>query len=181
MQPSTLPAELVVRSDNQKLRGRFQLVLLMHVALAVIFLAAAGVIGSMGTMGFFVWVWVILIAGQIFQIALQCYVWGGRLAINQPITMSAWGMELQTQQGTVKLPWATVSGVRVRSALGNRSIQVRVHPQAVPGQNGVDADPAYWPRLLKKGALIGEVGLAPGFETILPAIQAYGQGRVPIS
>ena len=103
-----------------------------------------------------------------------------RLAINQPLTLDAWGLEFQGQQGTVRVPWEAVPQVRQKSQLGQPLLSFMLHPEAMPGQNGVEADPAYWPRYQKRGLLLGGLGLVPGFETILPAIQHYSQGRTQI-
>lgn len=94
--------------------------------------------------------------------------------------MDSWGLEFQGQQGTVKVPWEAVPEVRQKAVLGNQLLSFQLHPQAMPGQNGVESDPAYSGRYQKKGLQLGSVGLVPGFETILPAIQHYSQGRTRI-
>lgn len=182
MQPAALPAELVVRSDNAVLRGRFRLVLVMNAVLVLFALAMIGVISMLEFEGVrnFVWVFIILVIGPVFQIAYQCYHWGGRLAISRPLTLDGWGLEFHGQQGTVRVPWEAVQEVRQRSLLGQQLLTFVVHPQAVPGQHGIEADPVFWSRYQKKGLALGSAGLVPGFETILPAIQHYSQGRTRI-
>lgn len=154
----------------------------MNAVLVLFALAAIGLISTLDVEGIggFVWVFMILVIGPVFQIAFHCYHWGGRLAINQPLTLDGWGLEFQGQQGTIKVPWEAVPEVRRKSVLGQQQLTFMLHPQAVPGQNGVEADPHYWPRYLKKGLALGNLGLVPGFETILPAIQHYSQGRTRI-
>ena len=182
MQAAAVPPELVVRSDNAKLRGRFRAILIMHGSLTIFVLGALTFISTSDSdiMRSFSLVWVILLAGQIFQIAIHSYSWGSRLAISQPLTMDSWGLEFQGQQGTVKVPWEAVPEVRQKAVLGNQLLSFQLHPQAMPGENGVEGDPAYWKRYQKKGLLLGSIGLVPGFETILPAIQHYSQGRTRI-
>lgn len=186
MQPAAVPPELVVRSDNAKLRARFRAILIMHVLLLVIMLASLGLLGAAGLLGedglrYAVWVFVILIAGQVFQIGMHCFHWGSRLAISQPLTLDGWGLEFQGQQGTVRVPWEAVTEIRQRAVLGNRILAFMLHPEAVPGQNGVEGDSTYWRRYQKSGLQLGAIGLVPGFETILPAVQHYSQGRTRIA
>jgi len=182
MHPAAAPPELVVRSDTTALRGRFRTVLVLHGVLTLAMLAAVVllVLASEQALRAFVVVFLILLAGQIFQIAFQCYHWGGRLAISRPLTMDGWGLELQSQQGTVRLPWEAVSEVRQKLQLGQPLLTFVLHPQAMPGHHGVEADPASWRGYQKRGLLLGGTGLAPGAETILPAIQHYSQGRTRI-
>ncbi|GAB2617350.1 hypothetical protein [Pseudactinotalea suaedae] len=183
MQPAAAPPELVVRSDLAALHRRFRTVLILHGVLTLALLAAVVllVLTSEQALRSFVVVFLLLLASQIFQIAFQCYHWGGRLAISRPLTIDGWGMELQSQQGTVRLPWEAVVEVRRKVQLGQPLLRFVLHPQAMPGQVGVEADPASWAGYQKRGLLLGGTGLLPGVETILPAIQHYSQGRTRIA
>ncbi|WP_420114315.1 hypothetical protein [Pseudactinotalea sp.] len=182
MQPAAAPPELVVRSDNAALRSRFHLLLILNSVLVALSLVMIGVIGSLDLEGVrhFVWVFIVIAIGPILQIGLQCYLWGGRLAITRPLTLDGWGVEVHGQQGTVRVPWEAVTEVRQKAVLGQQLISFMLHPQATPGQNGVEADPAHWPRYRKRGLQLAAHGLVPGFETIFPAVQHYSQGRAPI-
>jgi hypothetical protein len=164
------------------LRGKFRNVLILYGVVIVVMFAAIVLftLAPEQMLRSFIYVFIILLAGQIFQLALQCYHWGGRLAISQPVTMDSWGLEFQGHQGALRLPWEAVPEVRQRLLLGQPLLTFVLHPQAMPGENGVEADPARWSRYQKKGLVLGGVGLIPGFETILPAIQHYSQGRTRI-
>lgn len=182
MNPTSLSADaLTVRTDVAPLRKRFRFVLALH---AVLVALCFGMIVWVSTndlpLGIFVWSFLVILLGEIVQIGVQCYYWGGRMAITEPLTIDAWGLELHSQQGVIRLPWQAVTAVRLRRWMGTEVIAVGVHPQAVPGQYGVEGDAKAWPRLRKRGVFLGERGLQPGFAVILSAMQHYSQGRVPI-
>src|SRR3546814_19151778 len=72
--------------------------------------------------------------------------WSSDVFSSDLLTLDGWGLELQGQQGTVRVPWEAVQEVRQRSLLGQQLLTFVVHPPAVPGQHGIEADPVYWSR-----------------------------------
>lgn len=125
-----------------------------------------------------VYVFIILLAGEIFQIGIFCFTFGARLAITEPLTVTPWGLVLQTQQGTVRLPWEAVVRVRSTRVLLQPGLAFIVHPRAVPGQRGVEGEAAHWRRYTTKGVLLGASGLRTDTRGILAAVRAHS--HVPI-
>lgn len=181
---SSAPAdEFVVRSDNGPLVRRFRLILVLLGTLTVLFLVAAGLVAMSDVAGirFLVWMLLILALGNVLQLVAQAYVWGGRLAITRPLVVGSRGIEAHTQQGSVVLPWPAVTGIERTRRLGQPMMVIRVHPEAVPGEHGVEADLRAWRGFTTRGLHLAELGLRPGFDAILPAIHHYSLGRVPIT
>lgn len=176
------PPQLVVHTDAAAVRTRFRTLLVANALLAVVALAMIGFLAMLDleSIRYFVWVFIVLMISPVYQIGFVCYQWGARQAISEPLTLDAWGVEIRQPEGTLRVPWEAVPEVRQKSWFGKQMLSFQLHPQAVPGQNGVETNPARWSRYLKKGVNFMSFGIAPGFETILPAIAHYSQGRTRI-
>lgn len=177
------PSELyVVRTDRAALHRIHGRILVLHGVLALVFVLLILLVGSLQTGWYAMLPFLILLAGQIFQLSRHSFIYGGRLAISEPLTLNTWGFAMNTPHGRVEMPWEAVAGVAFRKVLVNRVHFLQLHPNAGPGSPGVQTDvpDRHWNRIRRNGLMLGPKGIHADLDEVAAAIGHFSGGRARI-
>lgn len=173
----------MVHTDRSAIHRRHGVILLLHgiVAAAIVAAIIWGDGLDLGPLSMLPLL--IALVGQIFQLSYHSFVYGSRIAINEPLTVNHWGFAMNTAAGRMEVPWDAVAGVGIRRRLWYRMLILHLHPAAKPGSPGIRTDIAesYWNRLHRYGGpMLGEKGVRERLPAIIAAIGHFSQGRASI-
>jgi hypothetical protein len=126
----------------------------------------------------------IVLAGEIFQLALHAYLYGARSSISEPLRLAPGGFTMSTPLGRLEVPWDAVQSIGLYSRFFSRVFVFRLHPAAGPGSPGVHTDvPARgWARMRRSGGpMLGERGIDRSLDEVLAVVRQLTDGRIPVA
>lgn len=182
--PSAPAEEFVVHTDRAAIHRRHGGILVLHGVLAVVVVFAIIWVSSLDIGPLSILPLLIVLVGQIFQLAYHSFVYGSRIAISEPLIINGWGFAMNTVAGRMEVPWDAVTGIQLRHRLWYRLLVLQLHPAAAPGSPGVQTDisPGYWARMKRYGGpILGEKGIRESYDQIKEAVAFFSRGRVPVS
>ena len=181
--PAASGSQFVVHTDRPAIQRRHGGILVLHGAITVAIVLLMVWVSGLGLGLAPALPFLLLLVLEIFQLSYHAYVYGTRVAISEPLTLTHHGFTLNTAAGRMEVPWEAVATVRVRRRFRSNLLVIGLHPAVVPSSPGVqtDIDPSYWSRMMKIGGpMLGEKGIRESFDQIKQAVTHFSQGRVPI-
>lgn len=172
-------SQLVVQVDRRRVNRRFGLIMTMNGVVLVCVLAVVVLISRLHDTGVGMAPFVIVIAGQVFQMTFFAWIWGVQVGVGVGMVVSAGGISVPVPPyGSVGLSWEAIGQIQVRG----RHLVIRPVAGLGPQSYGVDAatDQRLWRRLHKRGALVPTTLVDTPVADMASAIQQLSGGRVAV-
>ncbi|MFC7404323.1 hypothetical protein [Georgenia alba] len=183
--PPSPPPEYVVHTDRVAVRRTHGAILWVHGILAAVLVAlilgaaAFADANDMGTGWLMMLPFLVLLCGQIFQLSIHSYVYGGRIAIDEPMTLTAQGITVRTNEGPLSAPWEAVTGARI---IKNTRLRIMLHPDAVAQRTVRTVLPPRAVRhYVKHGIGVARKGIQEELTDVAAAIHHLSGGRVQVT
>lgn len=132
------PAPFVVHLDRSAVDRQYALVVGLWALLAAI-----GVVGFVLLLANVAQVGPAAGAPLVFaficvpNLAVYLWIWRSTRRLDQPLVVSAAGMQFQTPRGEVSVPWEAVRTITLNRVLGRPQLTAALDPAAGPGAPGI--------------------------------------------